>query len=119
MASFRKEKVAKLLKEEISIIFQTKIKDPAFGLITITNVTISPDLRIAKVYFSVYEREKRKHVVEKIIEVKALIRGELAHRIKLRFTPELDFFLDDTLDYVEKMEGLFKKIHENDKPADL
>ncbi len=119
MTSFRKEKVSKLIKEEISMIFLNKLKDPAFGLITVTNVTISPDLRIAKVYVSVYERERRKLVLEKLNEVKPLIRAELAHKIQLRFAPDLDFYLDDTLDYVEKIEGLFKKIHENDKQADV
>jgi ribosome-binding factor A len=47
-----------------------------------------------------------------------MIRSQLAGRIQLRYVPELHFFIDDTLDYVEKMEGLFKKIHENDIEKD-
>ena len=47
-------------------------------------------------------------------EMKGMIRSELAHKMTLRFVPELVFFIDDTIDYVEKMEDLFKKIHEND-----
>ncbi|MCX6152115.1 MAG: 30S ribosome-binding factor RbfA [Ignavibacteriales bacterium] len=113
--SFRIEKVSKLIKEEISIIFLYKLKDPAFGLITITDVKVSPDLRVAKIYFSVFNKEKRNFVLEKVNEAKALIRTELAQRVKLRFVPDIDFFIDDTIDYVEKMEGIFKKIHENDK----
>jgi ribosome-binding factor A len=116
--SYRIEKVSKLIKEEISLIFLLKLKDPAFGLFTITNVKVSPDLRLAKIYFSVFDKEKRQLVLEKINEAKALIRSELAQRIKIRFVPELDFFIDDTIDYVEKIEGIFKKLHENDNQND-
>lgn len=52
--------------------------------------------------------------MEKVIAVTGLIRSELASRIRMKFTPEIKFYLDDTLDYVEKIEGLLKKIHEND-----
>jgi ribosome-binding factor A len=112
--SFRIEKVSKLIKEEISLIFLYKLKDPAFGLITITNVKVSPDLRVAKIYFSVFDKEKRQLALEKMNEAKAFIRSELAQRIKIRFVPELDFYIDDTIDHVEKIEGILKKLHEND-----
>lgn len=114
--SYRIDKVSRLIKEEISWIFIHKLKDPALGFITITDVKLSPDLKIAKIYFSVLEKENRKIVLARINEVKGLIRGELAHRIKMRFIPELSFFIDDTTDYVEKMENLFRQINkENDK----
>lgn len=113
--SVRLEKVATLIKEEISLIFLHKIQDPALGLITVTNVKVSPDLKNARVYLSVYEREKREQIMEKVEELSSFIRGQLAGRIKhLRSVPELQFFIDDTLDYVEKMDNLFKKIHEDD-----
>lgn len=114
--SYRIDKVSRLIKEEVSWIFIHKLKDPALGFITITDVKLSPDLKIAKIYFSVLQKENRKAVLERINEVKGLIRGELAHKIKMRFIPELNFYVDDTTDYVEKMENLFKQIHkENDK----
>lgn len=114
MASVRLEKVAHLIKDELSLIFLHKIQDPHIGIITVTNLKVSPDLRHARVYLSVYDKEKRPLVLEKVNEMKGWIRSQLAGRIQIRFVPELDFFIDDTLDYVEKMEGLFKKIHEND-----
>ncbi len=110
----RIDKVEKLLKEEISLIFLYKLQDPAFGFITITNVKVSPDLKLAKVYLSVFEKERREEVLEKVNSKMGFIRSELASRIRIKFTPELKFFLDDTLDYVEKIEDLIKKIHEND-----
>ncbi len=111
----RLDKVSSLIKEELSLIFLHKIQDQKFGIITVTNVKMSPDLRHTKVYLSVYERDKRTEVLEKVNEIKGMIRTELASRVQMRFVPELHFFIDDTLDYVEKIEGLFKKIHTEDK----
>lgn len=115
MASHRIDKVENLIKQELSWILLHKVKDVDLGFLTLTNVRVSPDLRIASVYVSIFEKEKREIVLERIKQKTGFIRSELAHRIRLRFVPELRFFLDDTLDYVEKIEGLIKKIHEDDK----
>jgi len=112
--AYRIDKIENLIKEEISLIFLRKLQDPAFGFLTITNVKVSPDLRIAKIYISVFEREKRESVLEKVKASSGFIRTELASRIRIKFVPELKFFIDDTLDYVEKIEGLIKKIHKDD-----
>ena len=116
--SHRIDKVEHLIKEEISLIFLYKLQDKfqisSFGLITITSVKVSPDLKIAKIYLSVFDKDKREEALEKIKSVSGYIRSELASRIRIKFVPELKFFIDDTLDYVEKIEGLIKKIHEND-----
>ena len=112
--SHRIDKVEHLIKEEISLIFLHKLSNLDLGFVTITNVRLSPDLKIAKIYLSVLEKEKRSFVLDKIEDKKGYIRTELAHRIRIKFIPELKFFLDDTLDYVEKIEGLIKKIHEDD-----
>jgi len=114
----RLDKVARLIKEEISLIFLHKIQDPNLGIITVTNVKVSPDLKHTKIYLSTFNKEKRDAVLETANELKGMIRSQLAGRIQLRYVPELHFFIDDTLDYVEKMEGLFKKIHENDIEKD-
>ncbi len=111
---YRLEKISHLIKEEISLIFLQKLQDPAFGLVTITNVKVSADLKIAKIYISVMEKEKRDVVMEKVSSINGLIRNQLAQRIKIKFVPELKFFIDDTLDYVEKINYLIKKIHETD-----
>lgn len=116
--SVRIQKVESLIKEEISLIFLHKVQDKNLGLLTITNVKLSPDLKIAKIYFSAFEKEKRDEILERINELKGFIRSELARKIRnLRFIPELTFFIDDTSDYVEKMENLFKQIR-NDRQED-
>ncbi|MGE5402045.1 MAG: 30S ribosome-binding factor RbfA [Ignavibacteriales bacterium] len=112
--SYRKDKVSRLIQEEISWIFLYKLKDPSIGFITITNVKVSPDLKIAKIYFSVLEKNNRQTVLNRINEIKGLIRAELAHKIKMKFIPELDFYIDDTTDHVERIEDLLKKIHKDD-----
>lgn len=114
MPSHRIDKVEKLIKEEISSIFFQKLNLPELGFLTITNVKLSPDLKVAKVYFSVFEKEKRESALEKINEKIKFIRSELAHRISIKFVPELKFYIDDTLDYVEKIEGLLDRIHKQD-----
>lgn len=111
--SIRVSRIENFIKEEMSLLFLHKIQDPKIGLITITNVKVSPDLRHAKIYVSIYDKEKRDSVLEKLSELKGYLRSELAGHIHFRHVPELHFFLDDTIDYVEKMEGIFKKIHEN------
>lgn len=112
--SHRIEKFENLVKEEISLIFLFKLRDPLLGFVTITNVKVSPDLKIAKIYLSVFEKEKREEILNKITGQSKFIRSELASRIRVKFVPELKFFIDDTIDYVEKIEGLIKKIHEDD-----
>jgi ribosome-binding factor A len=114
MSSHRIDKVERLLKEEISLIFLQKLQEPEIGFLTITRVKVSSDLKQAKVYFSVLEKEKRELVLDRIHDKVKFIRNELAHRISLKFTPELKFFLDDRLDYVEKIENLIDKIHRED-----
>ena len=114
----RIDRVEHLIKEEISLIFlyklPDKLGDSSVGFVTVTSVKVSPDLKIAKIYVSILEKDKREHSLERIKSATGFIRSELASRIRIKFVPELKFFLDDTLDYVEKIEGLIKKIYEDD-----
>lgn len=112
--SYRIEKIENLIKQEISLVFLHKLQDKEFGFLTVTNVKVSPDLRMAKIYISVFEKERRESVLEKLGAGSGFIRSELASRLSIKFVPELKFFIDDTIDYVEKIEGLIKKIHKND-----
>ncbi len=112
--SYRIDKIENLIKEEISLILLYKIQDPSLGFVTITDVKVSPDLKNAKIYLSVFDKTKRQEVLSKVTSLHGMIRSELASRIKIKFVPELKFFIDDTLDYVEKIEGLIKKIHDNE-----
>lgn len=109
--SVRVERVKHFIKEEISLIFMHKLKDPAFSLVTITDVVVTPDLKTAKIYISVFEKDKRDLVLGKINAINKTIRATLAQRINLKSAPELHFYIDDTIDYVEKIEDIFRKIN--------
>ena len=84
----------------------------AFGgaMLTVSEVRISPDLSIAKVYVSIFPSEKQKKVMETLEQEKKSIRGELGRQVakQLRIVPELDFYLDTSLDYAEHSEELLK-----------
>jgi ribosome-binding factor A len=115
----RVKKVESLIRHEISEIFVYKLQDPAFGILTVTDVSVSPDLRNAKIYLSVYDREKRSAVLEKARENVKLIRTELAKRVRLRYMPELAFYIDETADQVERIDELLKEVKrgEDDRSA--
>ncbi len=112
MENIRQKKIADQIKKQVSLIIDHKLKDPRKGFITITGVKISKDLRIASIYFTALgEKEQRERSQEAIDRGKNFIRSELAPNLKLRFTPELRFFYDDSLEYSEHIESLLKKIH--------
>ncbi len=116
--SLRQEKVASLVQELLSTIFLQKLTDPELGLVTITKVKLTPDLKLAKVYLSVYDKNKREYVLDHIESIKGYIRSELAKKANLRHTPELNFYIDDTFDYVEKMNEIFSSLKKDDNKTD-
>jgi len=99
MASRRMERVEQLLKEELGIIFQRGLKDPRIGFVTVTGVKASPDLSHAKVYLSVMGSEKaKKDTMTGVVSAAGYIQRELGARVRLRYTPHLEFALDDSAD---------------------
>jgi len=108
MESTRQLKVAKLIQKEISIYFQQNSITYPGCLISVTVVRISPDLSFAKNYISIFPPEKRDVIMQIIKEKKSTIRYDLGKKVKnqLRIVPELAFYIDDSLDYAEKIEKL-------------
>jgi len=114
MDSTRQNKFARLIQKELAGIFTLETKH-FFGnaFVTITHVKVTPDLALARVYLSIFKSEKPDEIIEQTRERMHEIRGKLGNRIKsqARHIPELEFFRDDSLDYVEKMENIFKDLH--------
>lgn len=109
----RTRRVADLLKEEISLIIQRGIKDPRIGFITITHIKMSEDIKHAKIYFCTLETENNKSVVlDTLNNASQFIRAELKKVVHLKYIPYLKFFIDDTLEYVKKIEHLIEKTKE-------
>ena len=101
----RGERIKKVLIKELSDIIQHKVKDPRIqGIISVTHVELSQDYKYAKIYISIYgKQEAKKEVMEAIEESGSTIRGELGRRIRLRFTPELRFYLDESAEKAERI----------------
>lgn len=114
----RQKQVAGLLKEELSVIFQRLgLSMTDGGMISISSVKITPDLFEARVYCSLFQVKDPAVTMKKIEDRAWEIKKELVSRVKnqLRSMPQLTFFHDDTLDYVFKMEEVFKKINDDKK----
>jgi ribosome-binding factor A len=112
----RSKRVAELLREEISQIITKETKDPLIGLVTVTHVKLTDDLKSARVYVSVLgDVEKRKGCLTGLERAKNWIRNELGHRMELKYTPKLTFCYDETIDYAQNIEAILKKIHKEDE----
>jgi len=112
----RPERVQEALRQEISRIVQNEIKDPRLGFITITGVELTKDLRYAKVYFSVLGEEKEKKLALKgLNSARGYIKGHISDRIKLRFMPQIEFKIDETLEHTKKIYDLLDKLKKEKK----
>lgn len=113
MGGRRQDRFAALLQEEMSDLFQKKGKE-AFGngLISVSRVDVSPDLGHVKFYLSVINEKAPEQLIDTIRNHTKELRMALAQRIKnqVRKIPEIEFFYDDTMDYVDRMENLFNQI---------
>lgn len=111
-ASTRQLKVARELQRDLAEIIRSKgmaVFDGA--MVTVSEVRISPDLSVAKVYVSIFPSAKAESVMQILEENKRVLRGELGRKVasQLRIVPEMDFYLDTTLDYAEHIDELLKK----------
>ena len=107
----RQKKISRLLQKELADIFLKKGNELAHGkLITVTRVRVSPDLSFAKAFISVFPSASRLEVMDNIDANSAKIRFELGNKIRsqLRIVPEVAFQIDDSLDYIEKIDQLLK-----------
>lgn len=112
--SKRQKQVSEVIRRNFGIVLQAQggyIYDDAF--VTVTTVKTSPDFGQAKIYLSVYNVEDKEAVIEKMSRNVHSLRKELAHRIRkhVRKIPQINFFLDETLDEIYKMDKLFEQIN--------
>jgi len=111
----RSQRVAGLLKREISRIIYEELKDPEIGELTITEVSVSDDLRIAKIYItSLDNEEQRNKTVEALRRATSFMRTQLGVCTSLKYMPELKFFYDDGVAHAEKIEKILRQL-QNDK----
>ncbi len=111
METTRQQKIARLLQKDLGEIFQAIARDIFTGnMITVTKVYISPDLSFAKVFLSLFGKTPKEQMLLEIKHQKKEIRLKLGNRIhnQVRIIPELEFYIDDSLDYIENIENLLK-----------
>ncbi|MCH5346531.1 MAG: 30S ribosome-binding factor RbfA [Muribaculaceae bacterium] len=111
METTRQAKIARLLQKELSEIFRRQTAKTHGTIVSVSVVRVSPDLSIARAYLSVFPSAKAPEMIESINRSAKTIRYELAQRVRyqLRKTPELQFYLDDSLDYIDKIDNLLKE----------
>ncbi len=111
MEGTRLAKVGRQIQKDLGEIFQRQSRTSYQGrMITVTSVRVSPDLGLAKVYLSIFPTEKKVEILELVKQNVKTIRHELGQRIRnqMRIVPELAFFIDDSLDYIENIDRLLK-----------
>ena len=111
MQETRQNRIARLLQKELSLIFQSQTRMMHGVMISVTRARVSPDLSICTAYLSVFPSEKGEELLKNIESNIKTIRYELGTRVhnQLRIIPELRFFIDDSLDYIERIDELLKK----------
>ena len=111
METTRQQKIARLLQKELSDIFQKQTRATHGTLVSVSIVRISPDLSVCRAYLSIFPSDKAKEILDNINQNAKQIRYELGTRVRfqLRIIPELRFFLDDSLDYIEHIDELLKE----------
>ncbi len=110
MQETRQNKIARLLQKELSTIFQEQTRAMHGTMVSVTRTKISPDLGICTAYLSIFPSEKAEELLNNIAKNNAQIRYALGQRVRhqLRIVPELRFFIDDSLDYIERIDQLLK-----------
>lgn len=110
--TLKADKISGIIQKEVSEIIQFSLKDPKVGFITITDVRVTNDLSIAKIYVSFLGQDARKEAGMKALErSKGFIRSELAKRMSIRKVPSLVFLADDSLERGNKIEKIIADIH--------
>lgn len=120
METTRQQKISRLIQKELSDIFQRQTQGMHGVLVSVSAVRVSPDLSIAKGYLSIFPSERAKEILANVNANTRQIRYELGGRVRyqLRIIPELKFFLDDSLDYLEHIDDLLHKdVHQDEENA--
>ena len=111
MAGVRRQRVREAYKQELGELIQRRLKDPRIGFVSVPDVDISGDLRQAKVYVSVLgDEESKEKTMEALEGARTFLRMEMGKRVRLRYTPELFFSLDESIERGIRLKNLLDKL---------
>ncbi|MBG0857946.1 MAG: 30S ribosome-binding factor RbfA [Bacteroidales bacterium] len=111
METTRQKKVSRLIQKEIADIFLRKGSEYAPGkMVSVTKVRVSPDLSFAKIYISIFPSTGKNDILQSVQDHSARIRFDLGHKVRsqLRIVPDIAFYIDDSLDYIDRIDKLLK-----------
>ena len=112
----RADRVGDLIKEEISRIIQQELKDPGIGFVTITGAELSDDLKHAKIFYSVLgDEEAKKESSSALRRACGFVQREMGRRLRLKYTPEIYFLFDPSVEYGARIERLIEKMHQSER----
>lgn len=111
----RAERVAEMIRRDLSSLIRHRVKDPRVGMVTILDVEVSRDLSHAKVYFDTLDEANSSDVEDGLNKAAGFLRRELGHELKLRSTPSLAFIYDDTEVKANALSALIDKALHNDQ----
>jgi ribosome-binding factor A len=119
MATRRQRRVSELIHRELSLLLMRQVRDPRLADVTITEVRVTPDLLIARVYFTVLgDAEQGKEALAALEHASGFLRTQLASQVRLRFAPELVFELDTSAAYGRRIDELLAQVAESDDAGD-
>lgn len=116
MSERRRQQVGDLLRDHISEIIQREMRDPRLGFVSITRVEVSPDVRMARVFVSVYGSEdEQRNALVALTRATGFVRRQLGDRLEMRFTPEISFRLDRSMQHAETVARLLNDIDREER----
>ena len=112
----RADRVSDLLKEEISQMLLREVKDPHIGFITITDVEVSKDLQVAKVYYTILgDKKQLRESAQALNRVSRFIKRQLGKRLRMRYIPDIIFRYDHSLEYGDKIDHILSHLENSEK----
>ena len=109
--SVKTKRIASNIVKEISYILAYEVKDKDIKFVTVTDCKLTTDLSFAKIYVTVFDREKKETTLKSLNDAAGFIRKQLAERINIRHIPELEFVYDESIDYGKKIDNIIEQIH--------
>ena len=118
--SHRVERIAEQVREEVSQILSTEVSDPGVGLVTVTRVKVTPDLSLARVYWTAMgDGAQRKETAKALARAAAYVRRLLSARLTLRRSPEVQFIFDQSVAAQDRVEQILQELKQEEAARDL
>ncbi len=112
---YRPDRVADQIRAEVSTMLAREVHDPGIGFLTITQVRVSPDLQVARVYYTTLGTDAQRRSTEKALRrASSFLRHEIGQRLRLRRVPTLEFLFDKSVETQDRVERLLQEIHETE-----